>query len=142
MYSEIINNATGILLIRMVAGILFFFQGYDKIFNVKVENVVRTFSQPVAKIHLPNSFLRLSVAISSYIEFIGGLLLFIGLFKNVTLYFLAGNLILVALIFSILKPMWDMQFYFPRLLLIFILLFISTSLDLFSLDYFLSTWMK
>ncbi len=138
MFTELFNNAIAILLIRTVTGILFFFQGYDKLFNVKINNVVKTFSEPLCKIHIPLFLLKPLIALSTCIEFIGGLLLFFGLFKNIALFFLAGNMIFVAFVFSCMKPMWDMQYYFPRLLLIFIILMIAPDLDIFSLDYIVS----
>ncbi len=142
MFTELINNAIAILLLRTVAGLLFFFQGYDKLFNVKLNNVVRTFSEPLSKIHIPAFLLKPAIGISSIIELVCGLFLFFGLFKNMSLFFLAGNLVFVAFIFSCIKPMWDLQFYFPRLLLIFILLMLPPSSDIFSIDYLYSIGIK
>ena len=142
MFPELINNATAVLLLRTVAGILFFFQGYDKLFNIKIINVVRTFNDPLNKIHIPMALQKIGITISSIIEFICGLLLFFGFYKNMALFFLAGDLVFVALMFSCIKPMWDMQFYFPRLILIFILLMISPSVDIFSIDYLISFKVK
>lgn len=138
MFTELFNNTIAIILLRTVAGILFFFQGYDKLFNVKINNVVKTFSEPLSKIHIPLFLLKPIITLSTYIELIGGLLLFFGLFKSITLFFLAGNMIFVAFVFSCIKPMWDMQYYFPRLILIFILLMIAPDLDIFSLDYLIA----
>ena len=38
------NISIAILLLRLVTGILFYFQGYDKIFKIKIDGVVRTFN--------------------------------------------------------------------------------------------------
>jgi len=142
MFSEITNQAVALLLLRTVAGSLFFFQGYDKLFNVKIENVVRTFNDPLSKFRIPLFLLKPAVAISSLLELICGAMLFMGLFKNIALYLLAGDLILVALIFSNIKPMWDLQYFFPRLIIIVILLFSSMVIDVFSLDYLLGFNMR
>lgn len=128
------SEEVAILLLRTVTGILFFFQGYDKIFNVKTGNVSRTFSDSITKFKIPEAFMRPAVALSSWIEMIGGILLFLGLFKTISLYLLAGNMIFVAFVFSSIKAMWDMQFYFPRMLFIFILLLTDNVKDCFSLD--------
>lgn len=133
MFSELVNSAIAVLLIRTVTGILFFFQGYDKLFNLKIVNILRTFNDPLNKIHFPDFLLKPAITLSSLIEMICGLLLFFGLFKGPALYFLAIDMIFVAFIFSAVKPMWDMQYFFPRLLFVFILLFIPAALDLFSL---------
>ena len=138
MFTDLLSTSIAILMLRTITGVLFFFQGYDKLFKVRIDNVVRTFSDPLKKIYLNTSILKPAIALSSFIEFVCGLLLFIGLFKNIALYLLAGNLIFVALIFSAVKPMWDMQFFFPRLILVFILLIVSQTIDIFSLDYLLS----
>ncbi len=131
------NDAIAILLMRTVTGILFFFQGYDKLFNVKIDNVVRTFSEPLSKFRFSSSILKPCIALSSVIEMVCGVLLFIGLGKNISLYLLAMDLIFISFIFSSMKAMWDMQFFFPRLLLIVILLFCLPEQDLFSLDTYL-----
>jgi uncharacterized membrane protein YphA (DoxX/SURF4 family) len=138
MYTDLISTSVAILMLRTITGILFLFQGYDKLFKVRISNVVRTFNDPLKKIYLNSSFLKPAIALSSMIEFICGLFLFLGLFKSIVLYLLAGNLIFVALIFSAIKPMWDMQYFFPRLILVFILLIISQTMDIFSLDHILS----
>jgi uncharacterized membrane protein YphA (DoxX/SURF4 family) len=134
------NDAIALLLMRTVTGILFFYQGYDKLFNVKVENVVNTFSQPLSKLRLPPALLKPVISLSCWIELAGGLLLFLGLFRHLALYFLAIDMILVAFIFSSMKAMWDLQHYFPRLILIILLLFCLPGQDLFSLDTFLSLY--
>jgi uncharacterized membrane protein YphA (DoxX/SURF4 family) len=134
MLTPIYNDAVGLLLLRTVTGILFFFQGYDKLINVKTVNVVRTFSPVMSGIRLPVSILTPLVAISSMIELVGGALLFLGLFKTIALYSLAGDMIFVAFAFSSFKAMWDMQYYFPRMLFLVLLLFAPPASDIFSLD--------
>ncbi len=133
--TEFLNKAVAILLLRVVAGCLFFFQGYDKLFNVKTDNIIQAFNEPLSKLKLSTSLLKPIINISSFIEMICGALLFLGLFKNISLYFLTGDLILVALIFSSIKPMWDMQYFFPRLIIVAFLLFTATYADIFSIDY-------
>lgn len=134
MFTEEINGAVALLLIRTVAGSLFFFQGYDKLFNVKISNVVRIFNNPTSKFQLPNFFLKPAITIASLIEMIGGAFLFLGLHKNIALYLIAFDLIMVGIIFSAIKAMWDLQFYFPRLILVTALLLLSFIPDIFSLD--------
>ncbi len=125
------------LLIRTVAGALFFFQGFDKIFNVKVINVVNVFDDLSKRFSINHSILRFLIYISSWIELIGGMLLFVGLFKFYVLAFLSLNLLFVALSFSAMNPMWDMQYYFPRITFIVILWLIPFSEDKISFDHLL-----
>jgi uncharacterized membrane protein YphA (DoxX/SURF4 family) len=125
-------------LIRTITGILFFFQGYDKIFNIKISGVMNTFGNSFAQKKISNTFLRPSILLSAWIELICGLLLAIGLESNIALYLLAFNMIFVALAFSFIKAMWDMQHYFPRLVFIFILLILPSGWDTISLDHILN----
>lgn len=139
MESQFSSDAVAILLLRSVTGILFFFQGHDKIFNVKISNVVRTFYGPLTKCHIPVVLLKPAIAVSSFLEMICGFFLIFGLFKTIDLYLLTANLILVALIFSSMKAMWDMKFFFPRLILIILLLFTLGIPDIISLDWLINS---
>ena len=126
------DKSIALLLIRTITGILFFFQAYDKIFRVGLKNVADAFGIPfgrkIIKMHW-------AVILSSYVELIAGSLLFLGLFKSFALYLLAGDLFAVALSFSLIKPMLDMQYYFPRLVLIILLLLLPANWDPWSLDH-------
>lgn len=137
---EVINQqpeAIAVFIARLFLGILFFIQGYDAIFKVKIINIIRTYSDSFAEKGIPR-FITVSGAIfTSYVEFIGGFLLIIGLFKYWALYFLGIDLILASLAFGIVTPMWDMRHVFPRLLLLLFLLIVPYSWDIISLDNFL-----
>jgi putative oxidoreductase len=63
-----------------------------------------------------------------------GLLLVLGLFRDVALYLLAADLAAVALMFSAMKAMWDMQFFFPRFIMVLLLLLLPSGTDRFCLD--------
>jgi uncharacterized membrane protein YphA (DoxX/SURF4 family) len=131
------NDVFALFLIRAIAGALFFFQGYDKIFHIKIPNVVHAFENPYPTgFRIPTWLLKPAVLLSSWIEFIGGALLFLGLFRDPVLYAIGADLLFVAIAFSVLKPMWDMQFFFPRLVLILLLLMLPEA-DMLSLDYLL-----
>ena len=134
MIDNELSSAVGVFAIRCVAGILFFFQGYDKVFRIKTEGVLNTFSDALAKRHISKTSVRMFIAISSFIELVGGLLLAVGLFREPVIYLLTANMIGVALGFSILKPVWDMAHYFPRFVLLSALMFIPEKWDKFCLD--------
>lgn len=122
-------------LLRSVTGILFFFQGYDKIFKVKIPNVINAFINPYSTNGSSmRVFIKPAVYISSWLEFVGGAFLFLGFFRMPVLLMLSVDLLFVSIAFSIMKPMWDMQHFFPRMLFIILLLIIPSSWDLFSLD--------
>lgn len=126
------------LITRVFLGVLFFFQGYDKVFKVKIKGVVETFEYSVISKHFPKTLLIIIAFFTSYMELVGGILLIIGFLKYYALYFLGLDLILVAVAFGMIKPMWDMQFLFPRLLLLLLLLVIPSQWDVISVDYFWS----
>lgn len=132
------HETAAALITRVFLGVLFFFQGYDKVFKVKIKGVIETFEYSIISKHLSKTLLVLIAFFTSYIELIGGFLLIIGFLKYYTLYFLGLDLILVAVAFGMIKPMWDMQFVFPRLLLLLLLLVIPSQWDVVSVDYFWS----
>ena len=128
-----LNRSIALLLMRVVLGILFFFQAYDKIFKLGIENVINTFRQALSGTFLKGRLLDSVVYISSYLEMIGGAMLIAGLWRDQVLYILGADLLAVALIFSLIKPMWDLQFYFPRLVLLITLLLCPHEWDSFTL---------
>jgi putative oxidoreductase len=137
MYPDPITHAAAVFIPRIFLGILFFVQGYDAIFRVKLKNVVSTFQQPLANRGVPNTLITAGVYITSFSELIGGGLLFLGIAKCFVLCLLGCNILLASVAFSIMKPMWDMQYVFPRLVLIIYLLVIPPQWDLLSLDVLL-----
>lgn len=137
---ECINNeAVLYLMLRLVLGILFLFQAYDKIFKVGIKGVAESFEVQLGKIKVPKAILSLSAIFTSYAELIGGALLILGLCKNIALLLLGIDIVIITIAFSMIKPMWDMQLFFPRLVLIAVLLYLPEQWDVFSLDYLFRT---
>ena len=135
---EINNESVLVFTIRVILGLLFFFQGYDKIFKVKMKGLISTFRYELGSIKVPNVLLKITTYYTSYVEFACGALLIIGLFTKYSLYLLGIDLILVVGAFSLIKPMWDMQLLFPRLMLLSILLYLPEEWNLISLDNILN----
>lgn len=123
------------LLLRVFTGILFLFQGYDKLFVVKIAGVVDTFKAEAGRQNIPGFMVTAMAYYTSIVEFAGGLLLIFGLFVNYTLYLVGLDLLLVCFAFSFMKPMWDMKHVFPRLILVTLLLVLPSEHCHFSLDY-------
>lgn len=113
------------LFVRSFLGILFIFQGYDKLFVVKIKNVVNAFHNEADRKHIPEFLLVFTSYFTSITEFIGGILLITGLFHQFVPIILALNLLVVAFAFSFLRPMWDMQHVFPRVILLTLILLLS-----------------
>jgi len=129
------NEAVLTFVLRVILGILFFFQGYDKVFKLKIWGVRDFFRQELGTIKVPDFVLTSTSWFTSYAELICGAMLIIGLFKQYALYILGIDLILVAGAFSLIKPMWDMQLLFPRLILLGVLLYLPAEWDVLSADY-------
>ena len=125
-------------IIRVFTGILFFFQGYDKVFKIRMSGVIDNFLEDAEQIHIHRPVVSVIAYCTSFIELMGGLFLAIGLFTNYALLALGFDLVLVCFAFSIIRPMWDMQHVFPRLLLVSGLLFIPDQYTKIALDYFLT----
>src|SRR5688572_29169160 len=131
------HEAVLAFVLRVVLGILFFFQGYDKVFRMKIAGVTAFFRQESMHRRVPDFVLSTSAFFTSYIELICGALLIVGLFKTAALYLIGIDVVIVSAAFSLLKPMWDMQQLFPRLLLLAALLYLPYQWDVLSLDYWI-----
>jgi len=132
------NESILVFILRVILGTLFFFQGYDKVFKVKIDGVIEFFRNESRHVKIPEFILKSSAYFTSYAELIGGTLLILGLFKNYALYLLGFDLIIVVGAFSMLKPMWDVNLLFPRLILLGILLFLPSKWDILSLDFIIN----
>jgi putative oxidoreductase len=129
------NQAGAIALARWILGIMTVLQGYDKIFNIKLGNVVEVYEQPGPdKYPFPRPLVWAGTVFTSFSELICGALIIPGLFIDYALSILGINMLVVVIAFSIKNPMWDMKYVFPRLVFILILLAIPDSWDSFSLD--------
>jgi uncharacterized membrane protein YphA (DoxX/SURF4 family) len=135
---EIINQyhyIAAAFIARVFLGCLFFFQGYDAVFNVKVKNVINTFENDFANNGIPRFLTVIASWFTCLSGLIGGALLILGLFEYAALYLLGMNLIVAAVGFGINTPVWDTRHVFPRLLLTIFLLTIPRSWDTISLDH-------
>ena len=125
------------LLVRVVLGILFFMQGYDKIFRIGIGVAAEAASTPMTYRIFGKSILKTAILISSWIEMVAGALLIAGFQRDAALILLSADMIVAGIVFSMIKPMWDMQFYFPRLVLLVFLMIIPLGWDIYSLDWLL-----
>ncbi|MEY4110696.1 MAG: hypothetical protein RLZZ46_1051 [Bacteroidota bacterium] len=125
-------------LTRTLLGVLFFAQGFDKVFHIGISGVARGFEQPATRYKIPVPVVNIVSALTSYVELIGGFLLLLGYMKYYALYALGVDLLLVSASFSLIRPMWDMQYVMPRLSLLIALLLYPQDWGVWSLDYFLN----
>lgn len=121
-------------IVRILLGVILFFQAYDKIFRIKLPNVLKEIDALCTERGVPKWFANFSTYISSYLELVYGALLILGLFTIPALYIIGIHLVIVSLAFSFLKGVWDMKHVFPRIVMVVFLLMIPQEWNIFSLD--------
>ena len=124
-----------LLIMRIVLGILFLMQGYDKIFGLGLKRTEAGIEDALQGKHLPPSLVKAITIISSFIELAGGIMLITGFLIYPALVLLGLDLIAVVFAMSLREPLWDMRYVWPRLVLILALLLLPTACDRLSLDY-------
>jgi putative oxidoreductase len=134
------NETLLLFTLRTILGVLFFFQGYDKVFRLGISGVITYFRQESQHRRIPGAIIVTSAWFTSFVELTCGFLLVAGLFRAWALYLLTVDLILVTVAFSFLKPMWDMQLLFPRLVMLSALLWFGTVHDIIALDTLVAGW--
>lgn len=128
------------LLARLILGILFFMQGYDKIFRIGLKKTEAGVEEALQVTRLPASLVRMITVLTSILELAGGLLLVVGWLIYPALFILGLDLVIVCFGMSLRQPLWDMRFVWPRLLLLLLLLLLPDSWDRISVDHFLHTY--
>lgn len=131
------HEAAAVLIARVFLGLLFFFQGYDAVFTVRIKNVIEAYRQTFTSKGIPTYLLVMACWFTAGTELAGGVLLLLGLFKYLVLYLLGLNLLIAATGFGINTPMWDTRHVMPRLILLLLLLLLPQAADIFSIDHFI-----
>jgi putative oxidoreductase len=130
-------RAAGMLFIRVLLGVIFFMQGFGKIFTIGVGKLYSMFFVGFEHTFLPRWLIWATAYYTTYVEFIGGFLLITGLFKKWALYLLAADLLVVSFGHGLEQPIWDLQHVIPRAVLLSALLLLPQEWDLYKTDYFL-----
>ncbi|MFK7747568.1 MAG: DoxX family membrane protein [Kordia sp.] len=128
------NQKIALLTIRLLLGFIFFFQGFGKIFKFEMDNVYNNFFAKPYEGILPDFLLQGTAYYTSYVEFLGGLLLIIGLKRDYTLYALASVLIIVTFGHGLKDPIWDLSHVLYRAILLLTLLLLPKEWDHYRLD--------
>jgi uncharacterized membrane protein YphA (DoxX/SURF4 family) len=129
------NLNTAEALVRVFTGILFFSQGYDKLFRIGMKNVAHTFHTEAESHHVPGFLLWTIVVFTTLTELICGITLSLGFFRDLSLALLSIDLILAAFAFSFMTPMWDTRQVLKRLILVVLLLLCPVQWVLLSADH-------
>jgi uncharacterized membrane protein YphA (DoxX/SURF4 family) len=128
------TRAAGMLFTRALLGIIFFMQGFGKIFTLTVPVVYDKFFKVFETGILPKWLIWAAACYTSYVELIGGLLLVIGLFRKQAIYLLAIDLFIVAFGHGLVEPIWDLSHVMPRAVLLLVLFFAPQEWDRWKAD--------
>ena len=130
-----LNKQIAILTMRVLLGLIFFFQGYGKVFKFGLDTVYKNFFLASYSELLPDFILLFSAYLTSLVELIAGFLLIIGLKRDYALYALALVLVIVTFGHGLKDPIWELSHVMYRTILLVSLLFLPKELDKFSVDF-------
>lgn len=122
------------LMLRVILGLLFLFQSYDILFRIGFKETYQTVCEGCRKRSIPDWFTKFSVISSTYIQFLGGILMILGLFTPITIIILGINLIMVSFAFGFLNGLWDLKHVFPRVVLLTTIALLYEQYDIWALD--------
>src|ERR1700749_4335070 len=127
-------RTAGMLFIRTLLGIIFFMQGYGKVFTFGVRKVYDMFFKDFENTFLPKSIIIATAYYTSYVEMIAGALLIVGFFRKQAIIFLAADLLMVSFGHGLMEPIWDLSHVIPRAILLGSLFFLPAEWDKWNLD--------
>ncbi len=127
-------KAAGILFTRMLLGIIFFMQGFGKIFTYTIPKTYDMFFKDFEKTFLPKWLIWATAYYTTYVEMICGFLLIIGLFRKYAVCLLALDLMIVSFGHGLVEPIWDLSHVMPRAILLIILFFAPQEWDKWNID--------
>ena len=136
------NQNIGVLTIRLLLGVFFFFQGFGKVFKFGLDNVYKNFFQSSYADLLPDFLLLFTAYYTSLVELIGGFLLVIGFKRDYALYALASVLVIVSIGHGLKDPIWDLSHVMYRAILLTSLLLLPKAWDTISVDNFINSKLK
>ncbi len=122
------TRTVGILFLRVLLGVIFFFQGYAKVFWLGMSGVYKNAFAGLEG-RLPSWLLWGTVYTTSILELICGFLLILGIWTNRNLFVLAAILIVASIGHGIESGIFDLQHIFPRAILVALLLILPDEWD-------------
>ena len=132
------TKAAGLFFLRSLLGIIFFMQGYGKVFTISVPGVYEMFFKIFEVGLLPKWLIVSTAYYTSYAEMLCGALLILGLFRKYALYLLAVDLLIVSFGHGLMEPIWDLGHVMPRAIMLTMLLLLPSEWDKWNLDSFIS----
>ncbi len=103
------NRVAALFLARTLTGLIFFWQGYYKVFVWGVAGVYERAFQPFEASLLPEFLLWATAYFTSFVEFLGGALLILGVARRAALYALGLVLLIVSFGHGLQEGIWDLH---------------------------------
>ena len=129
------NTGIATLFARLLLGLIFFWQGFGKVFTIGVATLYENGFKSYEDTFLPTFVVKSTAYFTSYGELIFGFLLILGLFRKQSYYALGLILLIVSFGHGLQTPIWDLQHVFVRsAFLIFLLMTLNK--DSFALDVY------
>jgi uncharacterized membrane protein YphA (DoxX/SURF4 family) len=129
------NRQIAVLTLRLLLGLIVFFQGFGKVFKFGLDNVYNNFFKASYADLLPDFLLLFTAYYTSLVELIAGFLIIIGLKRDIALYFLASVLVIVTFGHGLKEPIWDLSHVMYRAILLVALLLFPKDYDRYSIDF-------
>lgn len=120
--------------LRVILGVLFFIQGYDKVIKIGVKGVIDTVGPAYSRLGFPSHVIRIISYFTSWAELMGGALLIVGLFSYPAVVLLGIDLLIVTVGLTMLDPVHDLRVLFPRILFLILYLMFAAGIDVLTLD--------
>ena len=129
-----LNRAIATLTLRLLLGIIFFLQGFHKVFNWGIQDLYEEVFYNSSFEILPRFLVRATAYYTSYVELIAGFIIIIGFKRDWGLYALASVLVIVSIGHGMIETIWDLQHVIFRTILLVSLLLLPKEWDKYSID--------
>lgn len=132
--------AAALLLVRLVLGTLLIMQRYDRLFRVGIRGVADAYRYPDTGSAPPWPMLYAGIFFTSCIEFFGGILLVLGLFREWLYPLLALDIVIATAGLAWKETMPDLRHIFPRTGLLLALMLLPLNWDGWALDVWMGSF--
>jgi len=131
-----------LFLVRLLLGLIFFWQGFGKVFVWKITGIYERAFAGLEETFLPDWLLWAMAYYTSFVELICGTLVVLGLWRKQAYLLLASVLIIVAFGHGAESYIWDIRFVLQRAVFLILLMLLPMEWDRWSLDEYLRRYRR
>lgn len=135
--SNLAMRHASLFLLRWLLGLIFFWQGFGKVFSWKLDGVYENFFKSFDATILPEWLLWTTAYFTSFTELICGILLLLGIWRKPAYLLLGFVLIIIAFGHGLESYIWDAKYVMQRAFLLIPLMLIPLEWDQWTLDEFI-----